>query len=84
MSSDALPADRSEPALHRSRVPAGICGAFRTKTLYLSVIERDLLEEDPRCHTAAFWCLRTHAPVGPDNAEVAPESCQSGRTCWAV
>jgi hypothetical protein len=99
MATDALPADmnrsevnrsgvktgdRTEPSLNRSRVPEAICGDFRTKTMYLTVTERDFLEEDPHCHTAVFWCLRTQGAYGPDDREVDPERCRSTRGCYRV
>jgi hypothetical protein len=42
-------------------------------------------EGDPRAlpaGSAAYWCLRTMRPEGPDGSGAAPEECTDDRICF--
>jgi hypothetical protein len=69
--------------LDRSRLPEDVCEHFRTKTMYTGSGRRGPFE-DPSSggvNTAAFWCVHTQMPWGPDEDEVAPELCRGSRAC---
>jgi len=57
------------------------CGRLRSKKYYMvghpPLCEEDLLDGSRHC-----WCQRTKQAVGPDADLVAPEACQSERTCY--
>ena len=65
-----------------SRLPEHACEHLATKTLYVS-IEADRVEDAPfpTGSTAAYWCVLTQMPYGPDEELVEPESCLPGRAC---
>jgi hypothetical protein len=32
--------------------------------------------------SAAYWCLKTMGPVGPDDGPAALDDCRKGRACF--
>jgi hypothetical protein len=56
------------------------CRLLRTKKMYIPALHT---EGDPRdeTETAAYWCLKTMAVVGPDGNLVRGNHCQAGRGC---
>ncbi len=68
-------------ALDRSRLPADVCEFLRTKTMYTGGGRRAVFSETDQFDTAAFWCLHTQMPWGPDELEAAPDVCRGARTC---
>ncbi len=73
--------ERYEP--DRSRLPQDACEHLCTKTMYTGSERRHLLEEYPGAavSTAAFWCVFTQMPWGPDEKPVGPAECRPGRAC---
>ena len=61
-----------------------ICEKLRTKTMYLNTDYRASADEPGGRGTAAFWCLKTHRPLGPDDLPACPEDCHAGRACAVV
>lgn len=57
------------------------CARLRSKKYYMlghpPLRAEDLLDGSRHC-----WCQRTQQAVGPDADLVAPETCQSSRTCY--
>ena len=61
--------------------PPVVCRKLRTKLAFSSLEGLgDWRHGDST--TAAYWCLRTMEPVGPDDSFSHPHSCQSGRACF--
>ncbi len=55
-----------------------------TKTMTLNTeYRRSPFEDRFTADTAVFHCLSTMSPQGPDDADVIPEMCRPGRTCYA-
>ncbi|MFO0983402.1 MAG: hypothetical protein U1E76_16995 [Planctomycetota bacterium] len=58
-----------------------LCRSLRTKSMYI-IEERQ--ESDVRVDpgTAAYWCLKTMAPIGPDDCRAHVEGCRAHRACY--
>ena len=67
-----------------SKLGPEVCSKLRTKTMYLNVDYRRDAEEAGPWNTAAFWCLKTHDCLGPDELPANPEACRMGRACAMV
>lgn len=66
----------------RASVPA-VCRYLRTKQALASVVEGEVVPWEAGDNTAAaYWCLATSGPVGPDDALVHPHHCRGARTCY--
>jgi hypothetical protein len=60
-----------------------VCRYLRTRQTTPTVIDGEVFPwEAGRDTTAAFWCLHTSSPVGPDDALVHPERCRAERACF--
>ncbi len=73
-----MPEHEATPVEH---IPC--CEFLRTKSQYSEPEEmragRGYVRPDA---TACYWCLRTHAAHGPDDAPTTPARCQPGRACY--
>ena len=69
--------------LNLGRLPADVCEHLCTKTMYTGGEDRRNVEEWPggQFSTAAFWCVFTQRPFGPDEDPVGPADCRPGRPC---
>jgi hypothetical protein len=67
-----------------SKLGPAVCTKLRTKTMYLNVDYRSDADEPGCGGTAAFWCLKTHGSLGPDDLPACPEDCGAGRACAVV
>lgn len=60
-----------------------VCRLLKTKKTIGVVVDGAVVPwesgDDP---TAAYWCIATTAPVGPDDALAHPHACLSGRACF--
>jgi hypothetical protein len=65
----------------RASAPPAPCRCLRTKTAFGSVVGEDPWETGESA-TAAYWCLSTMEPVGPDQNFVHPHVCHGGRGCY--
>jgi hypothetical protein len=66
----------------RTSVPA-VCRFLRTKQTLAYGVEGDAIPwEAGENAAAAYWCLATSAPVGPDDALVHPHHCLGARGCY--
>lgn len=56
------------------------CRWLRTRSMYFEPDERPgkAREGDD---TMVFYCLKTHAPIGPDGVSAAPAFCCQSREC---
>lgn len=72
----------SQYELNRSRLPDNVCEHLCTKTMFYGENRRqgDDLPDSP-FKTAAFWCVFTQRPWGPDEELVGPDECTPGRAC---
>jgi hypothetical protein len=61
--------------------PSERCRHLRTKMM--SVVEEweEHAAEFPST-SAAYWCLKTMGPVGPDDGPASLDDCRQGRTCF--
>ncbi len=69
--------ERDQPSTPLPRV----CRALRTKTSF-GVHAEDALWKLGRSTTAAYWCLRTMEPYGPDDSFCHPHECGADRSCY--
>jgi hypothetical protein len=63
------------------RDPAERCRHLRTKMMFLA----DDWDAHATAHpstTAAYWCLKTMGPVGPDDGPATLDECRVGRDCY--
>jgi hypothetical protein len=68
--------------IDRQSVPR-VCRYLRTRQTAPTVIDGEIFPwEAGRDTAAAFWCLQTSSPVGPDEALVHPERCGGQRACF--
>jgi hypothetical protein len=66
----------------RQSVPR-VCRYLRTRQTAPTVIDGEAFPwEAGRDTAAAFWCLHTSSPVGPDDALVHPHECHAARGCF--
>lgn len=57
------------------------CVWLRTKAAYMPLPKAG--DHENPFDTAAFWCLHTHAALGPDGASACPGDCDApGRRCY--
>jgi hypothetical protein len=57
-----------------------VCQYLRTKSCYTADrTDRTLTEASPG---AQYWCLRSMAPIGPDDRLVGPNECTGQRACF--
>jgi hypothetical protein len=62
-----------------------VCKMLRTKNAYSRSNERDPNVKPwqfGESTTAAFWCLKTMQPAGPDDHYAHPSVCLNGRACY--
>jgi hypothetical protein len=68
--------------IDRISVPE-VCRFLRTKQTLAFVVGGEVMPweagENP---AAAYWCLATSSPVGPDDALVHPHHCLGARGCY--
>lgn len=57
-----------------------VCQYLRTKSSYTADRTEDTLRESQP--GAQYWCLRSMAPMGPDDRVVGPRDCLSQRVCF--
>jgi hypothetical protein len=61
--------------------PSERCRHLRTKMM--SVVEEwDEHAAEYPSTSAAYWCLKTMGPVGPDDGPAALDDCRKGRACF--
>jgi hypothetical protein len=58
--------------------PLDACYYLDNKTFHCGPDPRD--RERPLA--TPCWCLKTHAPAGPDGREVNLQACAPGRRCY--
>ena len=58
-----------------------VCRLLRTKTSF-GAGEEGALWKLGRSTTAAYWCLATMEPFGPDESFCHPHACAAGRACF--
>ena len=58
-----------------------VCRRLRTKTAFGAGGEAALWKLG-RSTTAAYWCLDTMEPFGPDGRFCHPHECGAGRGCY--
>ncbi|HEY1686965.1 MAG TPA: hypothetical protein VGG19_19545 [Tepidisphaeraceae bacterium] len=58
-----------------------VCKRLRTKQAFMHSATEPAWQEG-KSTTAAYWCLRTMSPAGPDEAFVHPRDCKAGRGCY--
>jgi len=61
------------------------CRMLRTKTYFSRYTNENGDTHDwssGESSTAAYWCLATMGPVGPDDGFVHPHDCSNGRACF--
>jgi hypothetical protein len=61
--------------------PAARCRHLRTKMMSV-VVEWDAHAAEFPSTSAAYWCLRTMGPVGPDDGPADLDDCRNGRSCY--
>ena len=62
----------------------GICRKLRTKHAFGTLEGLAFDWREGRSSTAAYWCLRTMEPWGPDDRPAEPLACREGRCCHAA
>jgi hypothetical protein len=65
----------------RAEPPSPICRLLRTKTAFASGEEGGLWQLGAST-TAAYWCLATMEPFGPDESYCHPHVCGDERACY--
>ena len=66
-------------------LPRDLCSCFFTKTMALNTeYRRSAFEDRFTADTAIFHCIRTMCDQGPDDADVLPDTCRPGRSCYAA
>ncbi|MFQ5652464.1 MAG: hypothetical protein ACE5IY_21235 [bacterium] len=58
------------------------CRHLRTKQIHVPDFSDPGSWESGESTTQHYWCLCTMTTAGPDNDFVAPEKCQSKRSCF--
>lgn len=62
-----------------------VCRLLKTRRTLGSVVDGKVVPweagEDP---TAAYWCIASSGPVGPDDGIAHPHACLDGRACYRV
>jgi len=58
-----------------------VCRMLRTKRGFGSPVGGPRWQ-DGGSATAAYWCLRTMEPAGPDDGYAHPHVCGEGRSCF--
>lgn len=66
---------------HRAVEIPIVCRKLRTKTAYGAGSEGALWKLGDST-TAAYWCLSTMEPFGPDDGYCHPHRCGQGRPCY--
>jgi hypothetical protein len=60
-----------------------VCRMLRTKTALGNYVGDDYSPwELAESTTAAYWCLCTMTPAGPDDHFAHPDQCREGRCCY--
>ncbi|MHB0972394.1 MAG: hypothetical protein ACYC7A_12755 [Thermoanaerobaculia bacterium] len=60
-----------------------VCRWLRTKQNLGTYIDGAILPWESGANTAAaYWCLHTSGPVGPDDGVAHPHECRLGRVCF--
>jgi hypothetical protein len=60
--------------------PLHVCRFLSAKDYYLPPpLDPEEAKKPPR---TAFWCGKTHMPVGPDGGDAREERCCAGRPCF--
>jgi hypothetical protein len=62
-------------------VPGERCRHLRTKMMSVVTEWEEHATEFPST-SAAYWCLRTMGPVGPDDGPAELDDCRAGRACY--
>ncbi len=73
MSNTAFPDVRPDPAT--------CCRHLRTKMMSV-VMDWDEHAAEYPSTSAAYWCLKTMGPVGPDDGPAELDDCRAGRPCF--
>ena len=58
------------------------CRCIRTKTMYGTFVGNAEDWETGVASTAAFWCMKTMGPAGPDEHFVHISQCGPTRSCY--
>jgi hypothetical protein len=61
--------------------PAERCRHLRTKMMSVVTDWDEHAAEYPST-SAAYWCLKTMGPVGPDDSPADLDDCRAGRPCF--
>ena len=61
--------------------PSERCRHLRTKMMSVMTDWDQHAAEFPST-SAAYWCLKTMGPVGPDDAPAELDDCRAGRSCF--
>ncbi len=64
------------PKTPRPAEDAYPCRYLRSKEMYYQGAEDDAFA------SGAFWCARTHEPLGPDGAGADKNTCCANRACF--
>jgi hypothetical protein len=59
-----------------------VCRMLRTKMAYANYGAVRASWQSGTSSTAAFWCLKTMGPAGPDERLAHPHNCCAGRGCF--
>jgi hypothetical protein len=59
-----------------------VCRCLRTKTIYGNFAGDFETWHDSVASSAAFWCLKTMGPAGPDEHFVHVGQCGPHRSCY--
>ena len=59
-----------------------VCRNLRTKTAFGTLVGHRVAWQLGASSTAVYWCLRTMATAGPDDALAHPHGCRAGRGCF--
>jgi hypothetical protein len=61
--------------------PSERCRHLRTKMMSV-VMDYDEHASEYPSTSAAYWCLKTMGPVGPDDGPAELDDCRAGRACF--
>jgi len=66
---------------HSSTAKSSVCRFLKAKNSFGMLEEGSSWQgiEDPN---TTFWCIKSSAPVGPDNGIVGAKQCVEGRKCF--
>lgn len=63
--------------------PIPVCRFLRTKKTIGFVVDGAVVPwESGEDATAAYWCVASAGPIGPDDALAHPHACRGGRICY--